>query len=62
MSTARTAIGCLAEDYTSELAMICRIYIVTKDMQTAVGYCLDSDEQRHYDVASSFVQASRVDN
>jgi hypothetical protein len=54
MSTAKTSVGCLAEDYSKELRDICQDYLD----QLLVGEILPEYAQRVADVAASFVIAA----
>lgn len=60
MSTARTNIGCMAEDYASELAAICAEWWTQQRRYfSAHPGDLTATDQRHMDVAESFVLAAR---
>lgn len=56
MSTARTTIGCLAEDYTEEIAWILHEWArTTRAKYLAEGWTVDPVMQRRLDIADSFV-------
>lgn len=58
MSTARTVIGCLAEDYTPELADICEAYLAQLPPETVQ---IPERASRARDVAASFLSAAGRD-
>ena len=56
MSTARTTIGCLAEDYQAELADICEAFLASLP---PAGFDLPERALRARDVAQSFINNIR---
>ena len=62
MSTAKTSIGCLAEDYAMELALICADWLdAERSYYARHPKELDEFAQRHIDVADSFILIATSD-
>lgn len=60
MSTARTNVGCMAEDHAADMAVICEEWASTeRNYHQRHPHEMTEDNQRRIDVAESFVLAVR---